>query len=182
MRAPFDDLKQGMIDIVENLGKCYARKHFKSEIIHHATGRALYDGDPEKMAGLPMTLGRLVDAVEKEGSMESYMFFLRPNANVRIDLLLYAIHFDVIKAIMEETLAEITPQDLGYSRIRKDEIGPTREGMRALIAQKQAEIESLKERRSVVITMLSQLGITVAWVNGRAIEASALRADVILRA
>lgn len=160
-RPPFDDLKAGLLDIMKKSGERHAEKYWRSAVIKFATGGAYSRAVQEGELGKPIPLGRLENALHCDDiyNGETFPRFINPNVNTAFELPLYALFFDIIKPAFESVMQDITPEELGYTKIQKSEIGPTRAEMRRLIAEKRTRIDELKEVRKTLVEKLAELGV-----------------------
>ncbi|MDP2787167.1 MAG: hypothetical protein Q8O79_03710 [Pseudomonadota bacterium] len=69
---------------------------------------------------------------------------------------------------LAEVLETITPEELGYSKIKHESIGPTRAEMRRIIADKQSQVAALIEHEGEIVYQLQELGINVSDVQAEA--------------
>ncbi len=166
LRAPFEDLKQGVLDLVGAAGERYANQHFKAQIISFATGGMMDNAGVNWLSeydevGRPLRLGTLDGAVNGTRSKEARAQFITPAKPVFDDLALYALFGDAVKAALTAAMQDMTPDDFGYSKINPDEIGPTRAELNRILGSKQAEIEALSARKKELLTLLGELGVKV---------------------
>lgn len=169
MRVPFEDLKAGLIDLYEVAGRRYAAGVFRGAIVAHATGRNYLHAIGQREIGKPITLGRLVEAIEVGNASDPETvprFLVNGNAH-GLDGLIGALFMDTARAALLEAMRDITPEEFGYSSIDAAEIGPTRVEMARMIDERKAEIEVLKAKEAGLVQKLVQLGITIRYSNGR---------------
>lgn len=108
--------------------------------------------------GKPMTFGEIETALD--GKLESYAvmhFFVAP-AKVSHDSPLYATVGDAIGARLMEIMSTITPGDMGYGRVRTEDIGTSMTQHREAIAALEERLSALRARLSDVHEKLGALG------------------------
>lgn len=162
MRVPFEDMKQGILELIDTAGKRYAEEHIKPALMRFATGGMGSLGSGVNEYGKPLTLAALEGAVRGSLFPEARAQLVHPDKNQFDDLAFYALCADAVKATLSRLLDSITPDDFGYLTIHPDKIGPTRSEMRRRMADWQQQLEDLKARRVDILSQLAQLGVNVA--------------------
>lgn len=148
--APFDDVKQGILDLIDSAGERWMREKIRAQLISFSTGMMSSRGQVDEY-GKPLTLRDLDGAVHGILWPEARAQFLSGGMGGNSDdLSMYAVFADAIKAALSKVMETITPEEFGYGKIKKDKIGPTRAEMHCRITANNQEIDRLKARREVL--------------------------------
>lgn len=160
--VPFEDLKAGILELVDTAGERYANEHIKPALIEFATRGhlsmpALMD---ENNIGKPVKYSQLVDAIEQKLFPMAHGKFVQPSNYVPINDCAFHFFFaDLIKDGLCKIMDTLEPADFGYAKIHPDEIGTDRMTRKADIETKQAELKVLYQRRGEIASQLGQLGV-----------------------
>lgn len=155
--APFDDLKQGILDLIDSAGERWRREKIRAQLISFSTGMMGGIRGHNQDYGNPLTLRDLDGAVNGVLWPEARAQFLSGGGGGNSDdLSMYAVFGDAIKATLSKVMETITPEEFGYGKITKDNIGPTRAEMHGRITANNQEIDRLKARRKVLQQELSK--------------------------
>jgi hypothetical protein len=146
-QASFEEIKQGILALVDAAGERYLQATIRPQLIAFATG-GLHGLTPRENAGKPLTLGELDGAVNATNWPEARAQFIVPDKSQFDDLALYAVFGDAVKAALTKAMETLTPADFGFSRVRPEEIGPTRAAMNARIAENRQEITRLEAHKA----------------------------------
>lgn len=156
LQASFEEIKQGVLELIDKSGERYAQEKIKAAVINFGIGNMSYGGG--RKFGCPLTLGELDGAINGTLWPEARAQFLTYGASSFDDLAFYAVFADAVKATLTSVMETITPADFGFGSITKDKIGPTRAEMHMRIAKNNQEIEQLKERKSFLKDELNKFG------------------------
>jgi hypothetical protein len=158
LTASFEDIKQGILDLIDEAGERYLQGTIKAQLITFATGGLSGMRLREKPQS-PLTLGELDGAVNGTLWPEARAQLITPMKGQFDDLALYAVFGDALKANLTKALETLTPTDFGFGFVRQDQIGPTRSEMNARIAENNQEITRLKAHRASIQQELSKFGL-----------------------
>lgn len=156
LQASFEEIKQGVIELIDKSGERYTQDKIKAAVIDFGIGNMSVGGG--RKFGCPLTLGELDGAINGTLWPEARAQFLTRGASSFDDLAFYAVCADAVKAALAKAMETITPADFGFGTITKDKIGPTRAEMHMRIAKNNQEIERLKERKSFLQDELRKFG------------------------
>lgn len=156
LQASFEEIKQGVFELIDKSGERYAQDKIKAAVISFGIGNMSYATG--RKFGCPLTLGELDGAINGTLWPEARAQFLTNGASSFDDLAFYAVFADAVKAALAKVMETITPADFGFGTITKDKIGPTRAEMHMRVAKNNQEIERLKERKSFLKGELNKFG------------------------
>jgi len=162
MRAPFEDVKRGILELIDTAGQRYTDEHIKPALMRFATNYMSSGGGDLKEHGKPLTLAALDGAVSGTRFPEARAQLVHPDKYQFDDLAFYALCADAVKVALARVLDGITPEELGYSTVHSDKIGPSRAEMRRQLAEWQQQLDALKARRADIRSQLAQLGVNIA--------------------
>lgn len=160
--VPFEDLKAGILDLVDAAGARYAESHIKPALEMLATGHEIgsrvYGGDS---IGKPVTYMQLMDAIDGKLFPMAFAGVAQPHEqDMRINNGAFHFFFgEQIKAGLKKVMDAMEPADFGYAKIHPDKVGTDREARKAEIDEKEAELEYLHQRRGEISEQLKQLGV-----------------------
>lgn len=162
MRAPFDDMKRGIVELIDTAGQRYTDDHIKPALMRFATNGMGSISRSNEESGKPLTLAALDGAVSGSRFPEARAQLVHPDKSQFDDLVFYALCADAVKAALVRVLDNITPEEFGYNTVHPDKIGPTRAEMFRQLDQWQQQLDALKARRADIRSQLAQLGVNVA--------------------
>lgn len=158
LQASIEEIKQGVLELIDKSGERYAQEKIKAAVIDFGIGN-MSSYRLGRVFGQPLTLGELDGAINGTVWPEARaQFITQMNSGAFDDLGLYAVCADAVKATLAKVMETITPADFGFGTITKDKIGPTRAEMHMRIARNNQEIERLKERKSFLKDELNKFG------------------------
>jgi len=162
MRAPFEDLKQGILELIDAAGQRYVSEDIAPALISFATGGMSGSAGRQEDYGKPLTLEMLEGAVDGSKAAASRAQLVQPQKHQFNDMALYAVCADSLKGVLSKVLETITPKDFGYDTIHPDKVGPTRAEMRRQLAEWESQRDKLKARQDEIRSQLGKLGVSVA--------------------
>lgn len=133
MRPPFEDFKDGILELVGRAGQRYKDEYIKPQLISFATGglSGSRQANNSEDFGKPLTLAELDGAINGTVHPESRAQLITPEKHQFDDLAFYALFGEQVKAMFDSVLSDMGPQDFGYHHLTTDQIGPSRAEMRA---------------------------------------------------
>lgn len=156
--APFEEIKKGVLSLVDAAGERWANDKIRAAIINFATG-AYCDAGIQREYGKPLRLGELDGAINGTMWPAARMQFLSPSTNSLDDLVFYAVFPEAVKIALSKVMETITPEEFGMGHARQSQIGPTLSEMHERISKNNEEIERLKNRNSALNQELRALSI-----------------------
>ncbi len=156
--APFEEIKKGVLSLVDAAGERWAKDKIRSAIINFATG-AYCDPGLQHEYGKPLRLNELDGAINGTMWPAARMQFLSPSTNSMDDMIFYAVFPEAVKVALSKVMETITPEEFGMGHLSQTRIGPTLSEMHERISKNNEEIERLKNRNSALNQELRALSI-----------------------
>jgi hypothetical protein len=155
---PFDDLKEGVLDIIEESGARYAEGHIRSALSSFVTGGARGAGMTVSDFGKPLHYQDLEKARSGEDTALGLAPLLSTARNHFDDRLLYFMFGEMVKDGLRKVLDRMTPAELGYNTIKAAEIGLPRAERQVAIAALQSRLTALQARKGELEEKLIEIG------------------------
>lgn len=154
-KASFEEIKKGVLELVETAGARYASTYIKASIIDFAKGAYRDMADAGKY-GQTLTLGELDGAIKGEIFPMGNTRFLSRGAGGVDDLMLYAVFSGAVQETLSRMIDLLSPADMGLPDT-PSEPAMTRADMTERIAANREEIERLKARKAALEGELKKL-------------------------
>lgn len=159
---PVEDLKNGILDLVEDAGKRYAQT-LRQAAIDFATGKVRDHWGPGELerTGLPLRYDDFLFACDnptkKLGRAE-----IMQGAGPLSSHALYFFFSKTILDTMSGILDGITPEELGYGRLKPEDIGSNRSERRLYIDELGRRLTGLRERKAEIEQKLHSIGVPLS--------------------
>ena len=159
--VPFEDMKAGILEVVDSAGARYADEYIKPALLRFATGHELSSSRiSEKTLGKPIKFSELMGAIEQQTFPMAHAKLVQPSAYAPADDGAFHFFFaDLIKAGLKKVLDTLEPSDFGYDKIHPSKVGTDRATRQAAIAAKEKELAELNGRRNDIADQLRLLGV-----------------------
>ena len=170
MYVPPDEMKRMVVEIANAARERWERS------VRNSICRFITKMDAEvhdvlaEDRGKPMTFGEIETALKGERESYAVLHFLAAPARVSHDSPLYAAVGDAIGARLMEIMSAITPGDMGYQRVKMEDVGTGMTQRRAAIAALEGKLAALRTRLADVHQKLAALGHS-GWPLGQKISA-----------
>lgn len=163
--VPPEDLKAAIIDMVEASRVGY-RAEIKRQIVDIATNKKCGFNVGSKEFDLMDTPLRFaeIDSVLYGGVSTgnvSYQNMLTGGNIGLVDTAIFAVAGDLVKIMLSSMMEELTAEDMGYCKIKPNQIGTDRATRRATIKAAQDHLATLRKNKSELAGSLHQLGVMV---------------------
>ena len=145
---PFQDLKEGIIQLLCAAGQKYEMSSIRSGIADLATGAKCGVGFPIEEYGKPMTYANIEKAISGDIGHFTLCQIFTPDKSIFFDDRAFlGLLFKTIEPAVRNIMEKMSPQEFGYTKINESEIGPGLEERRHMIADIAAKLLDLDKKK-----------------------------------
>jgi len=157
---PFEDLKEGLVEIVDAIGTSYGDNQIRATVTNYAIGGARGGGGiiPGAELGKPLRYVDIEDVISGKNRALGLAPLLTSIRGEFDDRLMYFLVADLVKEKLRRVLDSVTPADFGYSKIRASDIGLPRAERRKAIADSESHLAALQARKAELENKLIDIG------------------------
>ena len=168
LRLPPDEMKRAVIEILSANAKRFEqnmRVAFCNFVKHKTAGVLI----PAALVGKPMPYADIESIIAGElGDSYRHTNLLKAGGTQFVfDAPMFMFFESVIAERMVDILSSISPDEMGYGSISKNDVGCGLEERRTLIAKLQDELAALHARRTELAGKLAALGYQVPFKPNR---------------
>jgi hypothetical protein len=164
LRLPPDEMKHAVIEILSANAKRFEQdmRAAVCQFVMHKTGGVHV---PTALVGKPMPYADIESIIAGElGGDYRYTNLLKAGGTQFVfDAPLFMFFESIIAERLASILAGISPDEMGYGSLSKNDVGCGLEERRTLIAKLQADLAALHTRRTELAGKLSALGYMVPY-------------------
>lgn len=161
---PLDDLKNGILDLVDAAGERYAEKKIRSAISALATGQtsnSMVAGFDLGSIGKPMRYKGITAAIDGSDPISGRAQLLTYGNASFDDQAVYFLFSQLIREGLRTMMDRMSPAEFGYDKIHPNKIGSTRAERRRAIDDLEKQLSDLRDRKSEIEQKLRALGTTI---------------------
>lgn len=165
--VPFEDMKAAILDFVDASGERHAAK-LRTFIADFANGRTGWGGGSGgdgmvslNDVGKPMRFNVIQEAILGDGSAASKARILTGGIASLVDRTFYFFCAELIREGLQKTMDRMTPEEFGYDKVKKEEIGTPRHERVAAIAALEERLAKLRNRKADLENKIRTLGFDI---------------------